>query len=151
MDESERHYLASASRSLGLALYDQQIDQLLGYVDLLEKWNRAYNLTADALNQAMSLSEVLMPPRVKEVDILLEEEGLVGPAVNYRLQRDMARRSVKRTSAGRPGDHITLEPPRPLTDPSNLTDFRFPSMGIGLDLAAKFQIMDPDNPARGQL
>ena len=46
MDESERHYLASASRSLGLTLNDQQIDQLLGYVDLLEKWNRAYNLTA---------------------------------------------------------------------------------------------------------
>jgi len=139
-----------AVEQTGLYLREGRLDDEAGKATLVIE-NRAYNMTADALNQAMSLSEVLMPPEVKEVDILLEEEGLVGPAVNYRLQRDMARRSVKRTSAGRPGDHISLEPPRPLADPSNRTDFRFPSVGIGLDLAAKFQIMDPDNPARGQL
>jgi len=139
-----------AVEQTGLYLREGRLDDEAGKATLVIE-NRAYNMTADALNQAMSLSEVLMPPEVKEVDILLEEEGLVGPAVNYRLQRDMARKSVKRTSAGRPGDHISLEPPRPLADPSNRTDFRFPSVGIGLDLAAKFQIMDPDNPARGQL
>ena len=31
---------------MGLALTDQQIAQLLRYLDLLCKWNRAYNLTA---------------------------------------------------------------------------------------------------------
>jgi 16S rRNA (guanine527-N7)-methyltransferase len=31
---------------LGLALSDEQIDRLLGYLDLLQKWSRVYNLTA---------------------------------------------------------------------------------------------------------
>ena len=32
--------------ALGLALTTEQVDQLLAYLDLLQKWNRVYNLTA---------------------------------------------------------------------------------------------------------
>ena len=45
--------------------------------------NRNYNLTADALNQAISLSEIYMPGRVTSVDVMLEENGMVGPTINY--------------------------------------------------------------------
>src|SRR6188768_3390189 len=31
---------------LGLALTDAQVAQLLGYVELIQKWNKVYNLTA---------------------------------------------------------------------------------------------------------
>jgi 16S rRNA (guanine527-N7)-methyltransferase len=31
---------------LGLALSDEQLNQLLGYLDLMQKWTRVYNLTA---------------------------------------------------------------------------------------------------------
>ena len=42
--ESER--LLLATQTLGLSVSPDQIEQLVAYADLLEKWNRAYNLTA---------------------------------------------------------------------------------------------------------
>ncbi|MFN3860558.1 MAG: 16S rRNA (guanine(527)-N(7))-methyltransferase RsmG [Roseateles sp.] len=41
-----RHTLASAALELGLRLSDTQLDQLLAYLALLQKWNKVYNLTA---------------------------------------------------------------------------------------------------------
>ena len=38
--------LLLATQTLGLSVSPDQIEQLVAYVDLLEKWNRAYNLTA---------------------------------------------------------------------------------------------------------
>src|SRR5215217_5062310 len=44
------HTLESSLRAgvvaLGLHLPDGQIDQLLAYLDLIQKWNKVYNLTA---------------------------------------------------------------------------------------------------------
>jgi 16S rRNA (guanine527-N7)-methyltransferase len=40
------HELGRASAVLGLALADAQVATLERYLDLLEKWNRVYNLTA---------------------------------------------------------------------------------------------------------
>ena len=42
--ESER--LLLATQTIGLSVSSDQIEQLVAYVDLLEKWNRTYNLTA---------------------------------------------------------------------------------------------------------
>lgn len=41
-----RETLEGAARELGLHLSDAQIDQLLAYLALLQKWNKVYNLTA---------------------------------------------------------------------------------------------------------
>jgi 16S rRNA (guanine527-N7)-methyltransferase len=38
--------LAQGLTSLGLALQDRQVAQLLDYLDLIQKWNKVYNLTA---------------------------------------------------------------------------------------------------------
>lgn len=38
--------LRAGLSSLGLSLDDSQIQQLLGYLDLIQKWNKVYNLTA---------------------------------------------------------------------------------------------------------
>ncbi len=38
--------LHQGARQLGLNLTDSQVDQLLAYMALLNKWNKAYNLTA---------------------------------------------------------------------------------------------------------
>jgi len=38
--------LERAARELGLDLSDAQLDQLLAYLALLQKWNKVYNLTA---------------------------------------------------------------------------------------------------------
>ena len=46
MVNAERELLRNASQEMNLSLSGNQIDQLIAYTDLLEKWNRAYNLTA---------------------------------------------------------------------------------------------------------
>ena len=46
MAERESDRLLLATQTLGLSVSLDQIEQLVAYVDLLEKWNRAYNLTA---------------------------------------------------------------------------------------------------------
>ena len=46
MVDAERELLRNASQEMNLSLSGNQIDQLIAYADLLEKWNRAYNLTA---------------------------------------------------------------------------------------------------------
>ena len=46
MAESESAQLHDAAQQIGISLSDTQISQLIGYVDLMEKWNRAFNLTA---------------------------------------------------------------------------------------------------------
>jgi 16S rRNA (guanine527-N7)-methyltransferase len=41
-----RDTLEAAARALGLELSPTQVDQLLAYLALLQKWNKVYNLTA---------------------------------------------------------------------------------------------------------
>jgi 16S rRNA (guanine527-N7)-methyltransferase len=38
--------LRSGAKALGLSLSDEQFQRLLGYVALIQKWNKVYNLTA---------------------------------------------------------------------------------------------------------
>ena len=46
MVEAEAALLHSAAEEIGISLSNAQTRQLIGYVDLMEKWNRAFNLTA---------------------------------------------------------------------------------------------------------
>lgn len=46
MVSSETERLLTAALDIGIALSDHQTTQLLMYLDLLEKWNQTYNLTA---------------------------------------------------------------------------------------------------------
>ncbi|MDC3124441.1 YjbH domain-containing protein, partial [Gammaproteobacteria bacterium] len=109
--------------------------------------NRAYNLTADALNQIMALSELHTPPHVSSVDLILQENGYVGPTINYSLQRGDSS-NLARDDAY---DQIKILAPRRIEKPTNRTDFGYPSLGFGLDLAGRVQLMDPDDPARKQI
>jgi 16S rRNA (guanine527-N7)-methyltransferase len=44
--EDCRKILVSGIATLNLKVTDQQVDQLLNFIKLIEKWNKAYNLTA---------------------------------------------------------------------------------------------------------
>lgn len=46
MSLDERVVLAEGAKAMGLLLAPRQVDQLLQLLDELERWNRAYNLTA---------------------------------------------------------------------------------------------------------
>lgn len=45
-DKKDRDLLIEGLQRMALKLSDQVIDQLMTYLDLVEKWNRVYNLTA---------------------------------------------------------------------------------------------------------
>lgn len=53
VDEPLRAALVEASQQLGLRLSSEQIDLLMGYLALIQKWNKVYNLTAVRDPQAM--------------------------------------------------------------------------------------------------
>jgi 16S rRNA (guanine527-N7)-methyltransferase len=44
--KKDRDLLIEGSRHMGLNLSDQMNDQLMAYLNLVEKWNRVHNLTA---------------------------------------------------------------------------------------------------------
>lgn len=46
MNDTRLQYLVWGAQQLGVQLSDQQAQKLDRYVDLLQKWNKAYNLTA---------------------------------------------------------------------------------------------------------
>ena len=62
-----RSRLASAAQTLDLGLNDTQLDQLIAYLGLLQKWNKVYNLTAVRDPEAMLTQHLvdslsLIPP-----------------------------------------------------------------------------------------
>ena len=59
---------------IGLALNDQQVDQLKQYVDLLMKWNKTYNLTAVRNTQDVIIRHIfdslVVAPHISKADCL---------------------------------------------------------------------------------
>ena len=59
MDEQEVELFQKAAGEIGISLSRQQIGQFISYVDLIEKWNRAYNLTAVRSRQELLTRHIL--------------------------------------------------------------------------------------------
>ncbi len=58
-EATDRQYLEQGAQRLGVALSSAQTDRLLGLLDELERWNRAYNLTAVRERSAMVVLHLL--------------------------------------------------------------------------------------------
>ena len=66
MAESEPALLNNVAEDIGISLSDMQISQLIAYVDLMQKWNRTFNLTAvrhrpELFSRHISESLAVMP------------------------------------------------------------------------------------------
>ena len=59
MTDSFRQSLDAGARLLGVSLEPVQLDQMLAYLDLLEKWAKVYNLTALRHRQEMLTHHLL--------------------------------------------------------------------------------------------
>ncbi|MFZ5722185.1 MAG: 16S rRNA (guanine(527)-N(7))-methyltransferase RsmG [Pseudomonadota bacterium] len=59
MTASRPDRIAEGAKALGVALSDSQVAMLHRYLDLLEKWNAAYNLTAVRGRDAMEVEHIL--------------------------------------------------------------------------------------------
>ncbi len=78
-----RDDLGAGLATLGLALTDIQVDQLLDYLALVQKWNRVYNLTA------------VRDPREMLTHHLLDSLAVVGP-----LRRQAAGQALRGLDVG---------------------------------------------------
>lgn len=98
MVNSETDQLLSAALDIGIALSDHQTMQLLTYLDLLEKWNNAYNLTAVRsrsemlsrhLIESLAISPFISGQKVVDVGTGAGFPGMplaiANPAVQYTL------------------------------------------------------------------
>jgi 16S rRNA (guanine527-N7)-methyltransferase len=98
MVNSETERLLTAALDIGIALSDHQMKQLLGYLDLLEKWNHAYNLTAVRsrfemlgrhLVESLAISPFISGSQVVDVGSGAGLPGIplaiANPAVQYTL------------------------------------------------------------------
>lgn len=56
---AEAAQLQAGAAQMGVALSEAQVDKLLDYLDLLQKWNKAYNLTAVRERPAMLTQHLL--------------------------------------------------------------------------------------------
>lgn len=87
--------LRSGLAELGLSLTDGQVGQLLAYLDLIQKWNKVYNLTA-VRNPAEMLTHHL-----------LDSLAVVGP-LGRQTQNRAARLLDVGSGAGLPGVVIAI-------------------------------------------
>ena len=120
--------------------------------------NDTYALSGDAVQRALSLAEVHLPARVSTLDVLLRENGYIAPTLEYKLNRitldswllnkaQVRSKSVAQESSSR----LRILEGRIDPKPSNRTDYGYPKLSFGADLATKVQLMDPDAPLAGQI
>ena len=120
--------------------------------------NDSYALTSDAVQRALSLAEVHLPARVSTLDVLLRENGYIAPTLEYRLKRitsdsgQMNKFRVRSKSlAEESSSRLHILEGRTDPKPSNATDYGYPKLSFGADLATRVQLMDPDAPLAGQV
>ena len=124
----------------------------------LELSNDSYALTGDAVQRALLLAEIHLPARVSSLDVLLRENGYMAPTLEYRLKRINAdTRQLNglggrsRSVAEESSSPIDVLDGRSASNPSNATDYGYPKLDFGADLATRVQLMDPDAPLAGQI
>jgi len=113
--EACRKILASGIASLNLSMTDEKIDQLLGFIKLIEKWNKAYNLTAIRDREEMArlhiLDSLAIAPHIegKRVIDIGTGAGLPGiplaiclPEIDFTLLDSNAKKNPV-CATGRPG------------------------------------------------
>ena len=136
--------LYDAERS-GLILVEATIDRET-QVATLVMGNKAYPIWADAIAQMTVLADLHLPSRVKSLRFVIEEEG-------HQVYSVPIRRPSRNTFGATPvfQRDVKLLPADAPKAPQHRTDFVQKKLFIDANLSTKFQLFDPDDPARYQL
>lgn len=107
--------------------------------------NAQYSIWSDAIAQYTALADLHLPPSVKAIYFIVEEAG--HRTVTVRVSRPSALNS-KNESARIAG--IKVLPGRSLDSPNFKTGFYTGKIHTDIGLKTRFQLFDPDDPARYQ-
>lgn len=114
--------------------------------------NDRFLLTADAIQQFLTLSEIHLPEQFNQVDLLLREGELRAPTVTYvRKPRGQGGILSRQQAQILKPKGIKIQPPRELVRPTHKTNFGYPKLALGADIAMRVQLMDPNEPLKHQL
>ena len=119
--------------------------------------NDRYGLWADALQQFFLIAELHLPDSLRSISVDMREDNLNGQRVEYiRLPRgDSGSSRVSPISRFTyngisRAESIKIVPSRFELRPSHKTNFGFPQLALGADLAMRVQLMDPNEPLKHQ-
>lgn len=117
--------------------------------------NDRYALWADALNQFYVLAEIHLPPALKNISIETLEDNLSGPAARYQRVKKLPiaqhSRSSQSLSKAYQAEAVGIILGSKRVRPAHRTDFGYPKLALGADLALRIQLMDPNEPIKHQL
>jgi hypothetical protein len=80
-----RPALVAAAQQLGLSLSDSQIEQLLAYQGLIQKWNKVYNLTA-LRDPADMLTHHLLDSLTAVPSLIRSADNRIGPVSGAKIR-----------------------------------------------------------------
>jgi hypothetical protein len=139
---SSLHYDMSQS---GLALREASRNTGRTEVSIVVS-NLDFAITSDAVNHALTLSELHLPLSYRVVNLVINKGDMQPITIRYQRQRTPDNGWAIGSS-----NSIELLAGREI-DPSDLkTNFQNGHLGFTADLGTRFQIMDPHNPLRHQV
>ena len=115
--------------------------------------NDRYALWADALNQFFRLTEIHLPPEFKAISVQTIDDNMNGDAVSLLRSGDALVTSQPNQSRALNYQDklISILPGSKQSRPAHRTDFGYPKLALGADLALRVQLMDPNEPLKHQL
>jgi len=129
----------------GIVLKKAQIVSESSQINI-EISNTQYTLAADAIHRTLTLSEIHLPRSIRIINVILNENGFRSPTVSYRRINNEISSS---DDIGK--DKIRMLDAREITNPTYYTKILSPYVKFGADLAARFQVFDPDRSFKKQI
>ena len=80
-----RQQLEQGAAKLGLSLSVEQVDKLMGFLDLLQKWNKVYNLTS--VRDPQEMMSLHMLDSLAAVPALQRHVASLGKAAGERTRQ----------------------------------------------------------------
>ena len=129
----------------GLLLLEASIESS-SHTAMLVMGNDRYPVWADAIAKMAVLADLHLPPSVNTFRIIAEEAGHRVQTIQMRrpsLAYGQSKQLVER--------HISVLPGRSLASPQRKTSFVQKKVFFDVGVGNRFQLFDPDDPARYQL
>lgn len=113
--------------------------------------NDKYSLWADAISQFFKVSSIHLPKEIEKIRVQTLEENLLGPSIIYFRKPSTADLLLGKGKINDSALGVTVMPGSIPLRPSYKTNFLYPRLAIGADLAVRVQVMDPDEPVKRQI